>query len=162
MKILKDVGVNFYRFSISWSRILPTGLINYINPYGVIYYNNLINELIKNNIEPVVTTYHGDLPQRLQDLGGWSNNLIIKYYEQYVNVLFQKFGDRVKKWITFNEPVQICGAGYGYGTEAPAINLSGIADYICGRNILLSHARAYRLYQYGYKKQQKGKLYRKI
>lgn len=138
---------------------MPTGNINYINPYAIKYYNNLINELIKNNIEPVVTTYHADLPQPLQDLGGWTNYLTVKYYEQYANVLFKEFGDRVKKWITFNEPVQICGYGYGYGAEAPAIHLSGIADYICGKNILLSHARAYRLYEKAYKEIQKGSLY---
>lgn len=156
VEILKELGVDFYRFSISWSRLLPMGTSNFVNPQAVSYYNSLIDGLLEIGVEPMVTTYHGDLPQRLQDLGGWTNALMVDYYHQYADVLFRTFGDRVKKWITFNEPVQVCAYGYGFATEAPAINLSGIADYQCGRNLLLSHAAAYRLYEKTYKKEQNG------
>ena len=101
--LLAEMGFKEYRFSIAWTRIIPDG-DGEINPKGIEFYNNLINELVKNNITPVVTLYHFDLPQALQDkYGGWSSRQCIKDYERYVRVCFENFGDRVHYWLTINE-----------------------------------------------------------
>lgn len=144
--------VNFYRFSISWSRVLPNGDTSDLNEAGLQYYDNLIDELLANGIEPMVTIYHWDLPQKLQELGGLLNPQIIWYVEQYADVLFQRYGDRVKTWITFNEPMLICNDGYALGTKAPLVYAPGVGNYICGHHILLANAAIYDLYkakQYG-------------
>lgn len=148
--------MNFYRFSISWARILPEG--SYINQAGIDYYNKLINELIDQSIEPMVTIYHWDLPQYLQDIGGWTNPLISNFYLHYVDVLFEKFGDRVKRWITFNEPYIFCKNGYGDGTHAPLINQPGLGEYLCGHHVLQSHAKAYHLYKTKYVERFNGQV----
>lgn len=158
VQILKKVGVDFYRFSLSWSRILPTGFTNKINPDGLRYYNDLINELLRNNIEPMVTIYHWDLPQPIQDLGGWTNAQTSVYLEDFARVVFDNFGDRVKKWITINEPASICEGVYGNSDGAPDVKSPGIGDYLCGKSILLAHARIYHLYNSKYRSEQKGIL----
>lgn len=154
--MLKYLNVTFYRFSLSWSRILPSGFLNYINPDGVRYYNDLINELLKNDIEPMVTLYHWDLPQPLQEIGGWPNPLLAKYFEDYAKIAFELFGDRVKTWITFNEPPEVCESGYAESGNAPCYKSSGIGDYMCGKTLLLAHARAYHIYDKLFRNKQKG------
>lgn len=160
VKLLKGLGVDYYRFSISWSRILPN-FSNNVNQKGIDYYNNLINELIANDIKPMITLYHWDLPQYLQDIGGWTNPLIVDYYGNYARAAFEAFGDRVPYWTTFNEPKQICQEGYGDEEKAPALNLKGIGEYLCTHNLLKSHARAYHMYDDEFRATQKGttKLY---
>ncbi|CAH1996365.1 unnamed protein product [Acanthoscelides obtectus] len=158
IEILKDLGVDFHRFSLSWPRILPDGFARRINPDGVRFYNDFINKLLKNNIEPLVTLYHWDLPQRLQDLGGWTNPDMAVYFEEYAKIAFELFGDRVKRWITINEPHSFCEFTYGYGHGAPHIFSPGIGDYLCGKTVLIAHARAYHLYQREFKKSQGGKI----
>ncbi|OWR51063.1 seminal fluid protein CSSFP021 [Danaus plexippus plexippus] len=158
VEILKELGVDFYRFSVSWTRILPQGFSNYINQAGINYYNNLINELIQNNIVPFLTIYHWDLPQELQKLGGWTNPYIIDVFADYAKILFDHFGDRVKFWITINEPKQICYEGYGSDLKAPLVNMTGIAEYMCAKNVLLAHAKVYRIYDEEYRKKQNGKI----
>lgn len=153
-----ELGVNFYRFSISWSRILPTGFANYVSEDGVAYYNNLITELLKYNIKPVITIYHWDLPQPLQLLGGWSNPLIKLWFKDFARVAYEQFGDRVMEWITINEPYQICYEGYGNNVKAPALKFEGIADYLCSQNVLMAHAAAYHLYDAEYRPSQKGRI----
>lgn len=106
----------------------------------------------------MITLYHWDLPQSLQDLGGWANPIMADYFEQYAHAVFALFGDRVKTWITFNEPKLICVYGYGEGRMAPGVNASGIGDYLCGYTILKAHAKAYRLYERLFKEQQQGKV----
>ncbi|KAM3958618.1 myrosinase 1-like [Aphomia sociella] len=157
VKLLKELGVNFYRFSISWPRILPTGLNNEINKDGVRYYNELIDELLSNNIKPVVTMYHWDLPQVLQELGGWTNPIIANYFVDYAKVLFDNFGDKVQTWITFNEPLSFCQDGYG-GDDAPGGQASGFEDYLCGHNVLRAHGKVYTLYSKEYRKKQQGSI----
>lgn len=132
-----------------------TGYSNKINVAGVKYYRNLIKELRDNNIEPMVTIYHWDLPQSIQDAGGWPNPEIIEWYTDYAKACFELFGDLVNYWITFNEPKQICHKGYGTGDYAPLIK-SAEAEFWCSHNLLLSHARAYHLYNDTFRKTQKG------
>ncbi|KAK4882989.1 hypothetical protein RN001_006308 [Aquatica leii] len=158
VQLLKNLGVHFYRFSLSWSRLLPNGLNNRINYDGVHYYNNLIDELLKYNIEPVVTLYHWDLPQGIQNIGGWPNIATADYFMDYAKVAFDLFGDRVKTWITFNEPIEICVSGYGGGDKAPRIIYPGISDYLCGKTILIAHAKVYHLYNNYYRAKQRGKI----
>ncbi|XP_052075415.1 lactase/phlorizin hydrolase-like [Mytilus californianus] len=105
IKILKEMGVNAYRFSISWSRILPNGLNSSLNQEGINYYNNLIDGLIAEGIKPMVTLFHWDLPANLENkYGGFLNSSIQQYFTDYAEICFKNFGDRVKLWITFNEP----------------------------------------------------------
>lgn len=164
-----------YRFSISWSRIFPFG--PKVNEKAFEYYDKLIDELIVNGIEPVnfdflcpaifqtaffqpkvVTLYHYDLPQWIQDEGGFLNPRIIIYFELYARTVFSKLGDRVKMWITFNEPFTECTEGYGMGTGAPLIKSSGYGEYICGHHVLLAHATAYHLYKKQFFENQRGML----
>ncbi|KAF2897348.1 hypothetical protein ILUMI_08827 [Ignelater luminosus] len=156
--LLKKMGVQFYRFSLSWSRILPQGFAYKINPDGIRYYNNLINLLIKNNIIPLVTIFHWDTPQPLEDLGGFTNELMTDWFEDYARVVFENFGDRVKLWLTFNEPKQICLQGYGRNRNAPGYNSSGIGDYLCGHNLIKAHAKVYHLYDKEFRSKQNGNV----
>lgn len=158
IQMIKFLGVQFYRFSISWNRVLPNGFANEVNQAGVDYYNRLIDELLLNGIEPVVTMFHWDLPQNLQDLGGWTNPLIADWFEEYSRVLFTLYGDRVKTWVTINEPKQIGLFGYGINRFAPGINASGIGEYLAAKNMVMAHARAWRLYDIEFRMKQKGKL----
>ncbi|KAK5649856.1 hypothetical protein RI129_000885 [Pyrocoelia pectoralis] len=138
IELIKNLDVDFYRFSLSWSRI--------------------INELLKNNIQPIITIYHWDLPQPIQNEGGWPNIVTAEYFVDYAKVAFELFGDRVKTWITFNEPIEICRSGYGGGGDAPHIFSSGISDYLCGRTLLIAHAKVYHLYDRYYRHIQKGNV----
>lgn len=156
--MMKELGLDFYRFSISWPRILPNGFVNNTNQAGINYYNNLIDEMLKNGIVPFVTMYHWDLPNGLQKLGGWTNPAIVDWFEDYAKVLFDNFGDKVKHWITINEPKQICYEGYGTRSKAPQINMGPIATYLCAKNILLAHAKVFHLYEKQYRSTQRGTL----
>ncbi|XP_045506358.1 myrosinase 1-like [Colias croceus] len=145
--ILKELGANVYRFSVSWPRILPFGRADYINPEGIAYYNTLIDRLLANNITPFLTIYHWELPQNLNEQGGWLTEDIVDWFGDYARVLFQNFGDRVKHWLTINEPSVHCNLGYAIGLHAPRIKSPGVKYYECGRHILLAHARAYHIYK---------------
>jgi beta-glucosidase len=101
--LMKQLGINTYRLSLSWSRILPEGT-GKVNEAGIDYYNFVINTLIKNGIKPLVTLYHFDLPLALADKGGWMNRESAKWFTDYANICFDRFGDRVKIFLTFNEP----------------------------------------------------------
>ncbi|XP_041985164.1 myrosinase 1-like [Aricia agestis] len=157
IKLMTEVGLDFFRFSISWSRILPTGFANKINQAGIDYYSNFIDELIKNDITPFATIYHWDLPEKMQEMGGWTNPAIVDFFLDYAKIIFDNFGERVKFWVTINEPEPVCNNGYGTGIHAPFLNLSGIGEYMCAKNVLLAHARTYELYQKKYK-YQNGKI----
>ncbi|KAI7815254.1 glycoside hydrolase [Rhyzopertha dominica] len=156
--LIKDLGLDFYRFSLSWARILPTGFVHDINDDGIRYYNEILDELAAQNISAMVTLYHFDLPQSLQDMGGWVNEAIVQFFEEYARIAFENFGDRVKHWTTFNEPMQICNYGYGGALLAPALNVIGIADYICTHNLLKAHAAAYHVYNDEFRWTQGGNI----
>ncbi|ADL51094.1 GH1 family beta-glucosidase [Clostridium cellulovorans] len=145
VQLLKSLGIKSYRFSIAWPRIFPKGF-GEINQKGIQFYRDLIDELIKNDIEPAITIYHWDLPQKLQDIGGWANPQVADYYVDYANLLFREFGDRVKTWITHNEPWVASYLGYALGVHAPGIKDMKMA-LLAAHNILLSHFKAVKAYR---------------
>lgn len=154
---LTATGMDMYRLSIAWARILPTGYKESLNDLGVQYYKNLLNELKSNGIEPLVTLYHWDLPQILQENnGGWLNESTADLFAEYARICYQLFGDDVKLWITINEPKQICQTGYGGEWFAPGQGQSGVDDYICAKNVLLAHAKAWHIYNDEFKEKQGG------
>ncbi|XKL62729.1 hypothetical protein PGB90_002562 [Kerria lacca] len=158
VSLLKDIGFNIYRFSLNWTRILPDGDLSHINQKGIDYYHRLIDELLNNKIEPMVTLYHWDLPQKLQEIGGWLNPLLVNYFEDYVRLVFQLYGNKVKWWNTINEPLEIVH-GYSEKRYAPYLDLDAMSvDYIAGHTLLKAHARAYHVYDKEFRHIQKGKL----
>lgn len=154
--MLKSLGVDFYRFSLSWTRLSPNGLNNVINQKGIDYYNKMIDALLAEGIEPMVTLFHWDLPQYLQQLGGWMNPKIIDLFAEYAKIAFEHFGDRVKVWTTFNEPYSICNYGYGATTLAPALSSAGLGEYQCAHNLLKAHAKVYHIYNDTFRSLQNG------
>ena len=113
--LMAEMGFKSYRFSIAWTRILPEGT-GEINPKGIEFYNNLINECLKYNITPIVTMFHFDMPDALDQRGSWSNRESIEWFENYAKVLFANFGDRVKYWLTINEQNMLTLVGSVIGT----------------------------------------------
>lgn len=146
--------MNFYRFSISWPRILPNGDVSKVNEKGIDYYNEIIDKLVKENIEPMVTMYHWDLPQKLEPMGGFANSSIVDLFHDYAKLLFERFGDRVKYWITINEPIMFCPISEPW----PTPGLPGITDYLCGHNVLKIHAVVYHLYKSQFYDRFKGQI----
>ncbi|XP_049837166.1 myrosinase 1-like [Schistocerca gregaria] len=157
VQMLRAINATAYRFSISWSRVLPKGDLSVINQPGIDYYNNLINELLANGIQPVVTMYHWDLPQALQYLGGWANEVMVDYFADYAKLLFDNYGDRVKWWITFNEPVIIVW-GYAIPGMPPGLPATGVGDYLATRTLVKAHARVWHLYDEQYRATQNGSV----
>ncbi|CAL9086284.1 unnamed protein product [Musa acuminata var. zebrina] len=169
IEIMKNMGMDSYRFSISWSRILPKGTIEGgINQEGIKYYNDLINELLKNGIKPYVTLFHWDVPQALEDAyGGFLSSKIVNDFKNFASVCFQKFGDRVKHWITLNEPWSFSSMGYSLGKHAPGrcsqllgcpVGDSLKEPYIVTHNLILAHAAAANLYKKEFKAIQEGEV----
>ncbi|CAL7945102.1 unnamed protein product [Xylocopa violacea] len=156
--ILKFIGFDSFRISISWSRILPTGFTNQISKDGVQYYHNVIDEMLVNDIEPLVTIYHWDHPQVLEEMGGWTNSEMVDWFADYATVVFREFGPKVKRFTTINEPVILCTMGYISTILAPGKNGYGFGEYMCIHNMLKAHARAYRIYESQFKAQQKGEI----
>ncbi|MQL85355.1 hypothetical protein Taro_017865 [Colocasia esculenta] len=197
VQLMADMGMDAYRFSISWSRIYPSKQSgstssseyfyvcyrfqivsiksqNYgsgaVNQAGINHYNNLINALLAKGIQPYVTLYHWDLPQALEDkYNGWLDRQIINDFANYAETCFKEFGDRVKHWITFNEPHTFSIQGYDVGLHAPGrcsilLHLfcrggnSATEPYIVAHNVLLSHATAAYIYRTKYKAAQQGSV----
>ncbi|XP_018568760.1 myrosinase 1-like isoform X2 [Anoplophora glabripennis] len=157
--LAKAIGLDHYRMSIAWTRILPTGFADKINQAGVAYYKKLFAEMKANGIEPMVTLHHWDLPQSLQDsYGGWLNETITDLFADYARVCFELFKDDVKIWLTINEPKNLCHSGYGTGGGAPGVRGSGVNEYICARNIVLGHAKAYHIYDQEFRAQNNGRV----
>lgn len=131
-----------------------------VNMKGIKYYDKLIDELLANNIEPMVTIYHFDLPQFLHEFGGFLNPIFVDYYEVYADTLFKHFGHKVKWWITFNEPYEQCENGYATAKRFLPLLKTGEwgGDYTCMHHLLHAHAKAYHLYKDKYFMAQQGKI----
>ncbi|KAG9658315.1 glycoside hydrolase, partial [Aureobasidium melanogenum] len=144
---LAAIGVNAYSFSVAWTRLFPFGT-GPVNELGIAHYNDVIDTCIQYNITPMATIYHWDMPALLQNkYGGWLGEEVVEDFTEYARVAYSRFGDRVKHWFTINEPIVICTQqypmpdGYWRNFSIPKTN----QQFVCGRNILLAHAQAYRL-----------------
>lgn len=138
--LMKDLGLQAYRFSLSWPRVLPTGT-GAVNPAGLEFYDRLVDEILKAGMQPWATLYHWDLPQALEDQGGWTNPAVVDWFVEYTDVITKRLGDRVKNWITHNEPFCAAFLGYGFGIHAP-----GLQDFPkalqAAHHLLVSHGKA--------------------
>ncbi|MFW5870808.1 MAG: glycoside hydrolase family 1 protein [Candidatus Sumerlaeota bacterium] len=141
--MMKDLGVNAYRFSMSWPRILPEGR-GPINQKGADYYNRLIDALLENGIEPFVTLYHWDMPQSVEEDCGWRDRRIADIFAYYAETAVKIYGDRVKQWVTFNEIDAFLGQGYAGNSKAPGHNLPPEEMPQVYHHVLLSHGAAVR------------------
>ncbi len=142
IEIMKDLGVKAYRFSIAWPRLFPAG-DDVREERGFAFYNRLIDALIAADIEPMVTLYHWDLPQALEDKGGWANRSIVDAFAKYAKACAEAFGDRVSNWITLNEPWCVSWLGYSNGVHAPGKKDFSLA-IAAAHHTALSHAAASR------------------
>ncbi|MCZ8341811.1 MAG: GH1 family beta-glucosidase [Leptospira sp.] len=140
VQLLAKLKIPSYRFSVAWSRILPEG-IGKINPKGLDFYDRLVDELLKKSILPFVTLYHWDLPYELEKKGGWYNRDTASYFGDYTEVIVKKLGDRVKNWITLNEPWIIMLAGHIAGTHAPG-HIRPFSSFKVAHNLLLAHGKS--------------------
>jgi len=145
IRLMKQIGLNAYRFSTAWSRVFPEGG-GRINTAGLDFYQRLIDELLAAGITPMLTLYHWDLPQRLQDRGGWSSRDTVKYFTDYAETLFDRLGDRIKLWITHNEPYVAAFVGNESGEHAPGTRDLKTAVQVA-HHLLLSHARTTAVFE---------------
>jgi beta-glucosidase len=143
--LMASLGLNAYRFSVSWSRVLPQGR-GPVNPAGLAFYDRLTDELLRHGIEPVVTLHHWDLPAALYDLGGWLNPDSSEWFAEYARVLYRKLDDRVKIWATINEPWVIADGGYLKGALAPGHRSLAEAPIVSHR-LLRAHGAAVQAYR---------------
>ena len=138
---MKEIGLKSYRFSLSWSRILPNG-IGKVNKRGLEFYGELCDTLIRAGIEPIATLYHWDMPLALHYKGGWKNEEVSDWFAEYVSVVCHALGTKVKWWITINEPQIFCGLGMRYGIHAPFEKNDDDTLMHITKNILLAHGKA--------------------
>lgn len=138
--LMKRIGLQAYRFSISWPRILPNGR-GRINQKGLDFYSKVVDGLLEAGIKPFATLYHWDLPQALEDEGGWPLRSTAEAYVEYANVVTRALGDRVKNWITHNEPAVVAWVGYEKGVHAPGVKDPARATRVA-HHLLLSHGWA--------------------
>ena len=143
--LMKKIGLQAYRFSISWSRIMPTGR-GAVNLKGLDFYDKLVDELLANGIKPLVTLFHWDLPVALDDQGGWLNRDIADWFADYARVMFRKLDDRVESWATLNEPWVVSDQGYLHGALAPGHRNKYEAP-IAAHNLLRAHGAAVKVYR---------------
>ena len=141
VKLMAELGVKAYRFSVAWSRVLPNGT-GEVNEKGIDFYNNLIDELLKYGIEPYLTLYHWDLPQKLFERGGWLNPDSSEWFYNYAKLIGNRFGDRVKNFITLNEPTNVIEGMTPAGTNAPGLSYTVKDRLTAIHNLLKSHGKA--------------------
>ncbi|XP_078478492.1 lactase-like protein isoform X1 [Lampetra planeri] len=158
VSLMRELKLNHYRFSISWPRLIPTGIkSDHVNEKGVKYYDDLIDHLLENKVTPIVTLYHWDLPQVLQEkYGGWHNISMVNYFNDFANLCFERFGNRVKYWITFNNPWSAAVEGYETGEHAPGLRLRGTGAYRAAHHIIKAHAKVWHSYDTQWRAKQKG------
>uniref|UniRef100_A0A803MRS8 Beta-glucosidase n=1 Tax=Chenopodium quinoa TaxID=63459 RepID=A0A803MRS8_CHEQI len=168
VKILKEMGLDAYRFSISWPRLLPYGKVSKgVNKKGIAYYHNLIDELLANGIQPFITLFHWDLPQSLQDeYGGFISPQIVGDFQNYADLCFREYGNKVKHWITLNEPLSYSTGIYSTGVFSSKqcstlnplkCNIDLATDpYKVAHYQILAHGAAVQIYRQKYQASQKG------
>ncbi|URD81686.1 Phytochrome A-associated F-box [Musa troglodytarum] len=168
VKLMAETGLDSYRFSISWSRLIPNGR-GAVNPKGLQFYNNLIDELVKYGIQPHVSLYHLDHPQALEDdYSGWLSPKMVDDFTAFADVCFKNFGDRVPRWTTIVQPNIMSMGAYDMGTLPPnrcsypfgiincTVGNSTTEPYIVVHNVLLAHASIVKLYKSKYQAKQNG------
>lgn len=142
--IMKDMGLKAYRFSLSWSRILPNGT-GKVNEAGIQFYNKLIDELLAAGIEPYITLFHWDYPYELYQKGGWLNAESVEWFGEYAKVVAEHFSDRVTKFFTLNEPQCFIGLSYLDGVHAPGVKAPLKDTFIMAHHVLKAHGMAVRM-----------------
>ena len=140
LDLMEALGVQSYRFSISWSRVLPSG-VGPVNPAGMRFYRQLVEGMLERGIEPIATLYHWDLPQALQDVGGWASRDTAKRFADYAALMAEELGDVVSDWITHNEPWVVAFLGHAQGVKAPGLRDWPTALRV-SHHLLLSHGLA--------------------
>ena len=140
VELMRVLGVDAYRFSISWPRVVPTGS-GAVNPAGLDFYDRLVDALLNNGIRPFPTLFHWDLPQDLEDRGGWLRRDTAEHFAAYTAAVVERLGDRVSDWITLNEPFEHMSLGYGLGVHAPGHTM-GLAALPVAHHQLLAHGLA--------------------
>ncbi|MFF4778921.1 GH1 family beta-glucosidase [Microtetraspora fusca] len=137
VRLMQDLGIAAYRFSVSWSRVLPEGR-GRVNDPGLDFYDRLVDELLRAGIAPYATLYHWDLPQALQDVGGWTSRDTAHHFADYARVVYDRIGDRVDTWFTFNEPQVAAFLGHASGVHAPG-RRSAADAFVGAHHMLLAH-----------------------
>uniref|UniRef100_A0A804MDJ8 Beta-glucosidase 47 n=1 Tax=Zea mays TaxID=4577 RepID=A0A804MDJ8_MAIZE len=169
IEMMHSIGLTSYKFSLSWSRILPKGRFGGINQAGIKFYNNLINGLLEKGIQPLVTINHYDIPEELQErYNSWLNPEIQEDFTYFAELCFKMFGDRVKHWVTFNEPNLLAKLEYFIGGFPPNrcsepngkcdYGNSSTEPYIAAHNMILAHAKTNNIYRKNYKSKQGGSV----
>ncbi|MGB8645499.1 MAG: GH1 family beta-glucosidase [Anaerolineae bacterium] len=152
--LLKQLGAGAYRFSLAWPRILPEGR-GAVNPRGLDFYDRLVDTLLAAHIQPFVTLYHWDLPQALQDRGGWGNRDTSGYFADYALIVARHFGDRVRHWITLNEPSVVAFEGHSNGGHAPGVKDRPLALQVA-HHLNVAHGLAAQALRAGSQQAQVG------
>ncbi len=143
--LMAELGINSYRFSTAWARLLPNG-VGEVNQKGIDFYSNLIDALLEKNITPNITLYHWDLPLALSEKGGFQNPDFPKWFTEYAYLIAKNFGDRVKLFCSFNEPINIINSGYFSGVFAPGIKLEERAVLDCMLNLHIAHGESAKIF----------------
>ena len=143
--LMKSLGLQAYRFSVAWGRILPEGT-GRVNEAGLAFYERLVDTCLANGIEPLCTLYHWDLPAALDDRGGWLNRDSADWFADYARILFERLDGRVKKWVTLNEPWVVTDGGYLHGALAPG-HRNMFEAPIASHNLMRAHGAAVKVYR---------------
>ncbi|MBU9722965.1 MULTISPECIES: GH1 family beta-glucosidase [Bacillaceae] len=145
ISLMKELGITTYRFSVAWPRVLPNGT-GEVNQEGLDFYHRFIDKLLENNIEPMCTLYHWDLPQALQDIGGWNNRETIDAFVEYAELMFNEFNEKIKCWITINEPWCASFLSNYIGNHAPGLQDLQLATNVA-HHLLVAHGKAVKKYR---------------
>jgi beta-glucosidase len=145
VNLMRELGIRAYRFSTSWSRVLPNGF-GRVNQAGLDFYRRLVDALLENHIQPMLTLYHWDLPQSLEERGGWASPQSADWFAEYAQLMYRALADRVKLWTTINEPWVIVDQGYVEGRHAPGRRDWAEAATV-SKNLLLAHGAAVEAYR---------------